>query len=65
LNYGEYSGIAILVRSIIFRLEKFKEKVDKLYFVDESIKAPALDKYSVTVKQLESIIKDQKLAHWK
>lgn len=33
LNHGEYSGVAILIRSIIFRLEKFKEKIDKLYFI--------------------------------
>lgn len=24
LSHGEYSGVAILIRSIIFRLEKFK-----------------------------------------
>lgn len=57
--------MAILIRSIIFRLEKFKEKVDKLYFIDELIKAPALEKYNTTVKQMESMIKDQKLAQWK
>jgi len=34
LHHGKYSGSAILIRSIIFRLEKFKEKVDKLYFID-------------------------------
>lgn len=39
--------------------------MDKLYFVDDSIKAPALDKYTITIKQLESMIKDQKLAQWK
>lgn len=24
LNHGEFSGVAVLIRSIIFRLEKFK-----------------------------------------
>ena len=42
LHHGKYSGFAILVRSIIFRLEKFKDKVDKLYFIDEQIKVPAI-----------------------
>lgn len=65
LNHGDFSGVAILIRSIIFRLEKFREKIDKLYFVEESIKVPALEKYMTTVKQLESMIKDQKLAQWK
>lgn len=54
-----------MIRSIIFRLEKFKDKIDKLYFIDDQIKVTALDKYNTTVKQLESIIKDQKLAVWK
>lgn len=65
LHHGKFSGFAILVRSIIFRLEKFKDKIDKLYFIDDQIKVPAIEKYTITVKQLESIIKDQKLAQWK
>ena len=65
LHHGKYSGGAILIRSVIFRLEKFKDKIDKLYFIDDHIKATALDKYTTTVKQLESIIKDQKLSVWK
>lgn len=65
LHHGKFSGHAILIRSIIFRLEKFKEKVDKLYFIDESIKVPAFEKYMITTKQLESMIKEQKLAQWK
>lgn len=54
-----------MIRSVIFRLEKFKDKIDKLYFIDDNIKATALEKYTITVKQLESLIKDQKLAVWK
>lgn len=65
LHHGKFSGHAILIRSIIFRLEKFKEKVDKLYFIDDSIKVPAFEKYMITTKQLESMIKEQKLAQWK
>lgn len=65
LHHGKYSGGAILIRSIIFRLEKFKEKIDKLYFIDDQIKIPALEKYQTTIKQMESLIKDQKLAGWK
>ena len=65
LHHGKYSGSAILIRSIIFRLEKFKDKVDKLYFIDEQIKTPAFEKYNITTKQLESMIKEQKLAQWK
>lgn len=65
LHHGKYSGGAILIRSVIFRLEKFKDKIDKLYFIDDGIKAAASEKYTVTVKQLESLIKDQKLAVWK
>ena len=65
LHHGKHSGAAILIRSILFRLEKFKEKIDKLYFIDEHIKAPALEKYSITTKQMESMIKDQKLSQWK
>lgn len=65
LHHGKYSGFAILVRSIIFRLEKFREKIEKLYFIDDSIKQPAFEKYNTTVKQLESIIKEQKLVQWK
>jgi len=64
-HHGKLSGISIFIRSIIFRLEKFKEKIDKLYFIDDEIKAPAYDKYSITVKQLESRIKEEKLALWK
>lgn len=41
LHHGKYSGFAILVRSIIYRLEKFKEKIEKLYFIDDQIKQPA------------------------
>ena len=65
LHHGKYSGGAILIRSVIFRLEKFKDKIDKLYFIDDSIKSNAFEKYMVTVKQLESLIKDQKLSVWK
>jgi hypothetical protein len=65
IHHGKHSGIAILIRSIIFRLEKFKEKVDKLYFVDDSIKSTAFEKYSMTIKQMESMIKDQRLSQWK
>ena len=36
-----------------------------MYFVDEQIKAPAFEKYTMTIKQMESMIKDQKLAQWK
>lgn len=39
--------------------------MDKLYFVDENIKGPAFEKYTITTKQMESMIKDQKLAQWK
>jgi hypothetical protein len=39
--------------------------VDKLYFIDDQIKVSAIDKYMVTIKQMESLIKDQKLASWK
>ena len=52
LHHGKYSGGAILIRSVIFRLEKFKDKINKLYFIDDHIKATALDKYTTTVKQL-------------
>jgi hypothetical protein len=65
LHHGKYSGGAILIRSVIYRLEKFKDKVERLYFIDDQIKATAFEKYTVTVKQLESLIKDQKLAVWK
>ncbi len=57
LHHGKYSGFSILVRSIIFRLEKFKEKVEKLYFIDDQIKQPALEKYVATVRQMELVIK--------
>lgn len=52
LHHGKYSGFAILIRSIIYRLEKFKEKIEKLYFIDDSIKQQALEKYIITVKQM-------------
>lgn len=65
LHHGKFSGGAILIRSIIFRLEKFKDKIDKLYFIDDNIKSPAVEKYLITIKQMESLIKDQKLAAWK
>ena len=65
LHHGKFSGSAILIRSIIFRLEKFKDKVEKLYFIDDQIKTPAFEKYTITTKQLESMIKEQKLAQWK
>jgi len=65
LQHGRYSGHAILVRSLLFRIEKLKESVDKLYFVEDSVKAPALEKYQTTYKNLESVIKEQKLNSWK
>ena len=33
--------------------------------MDEQIKIPAYEKYAITTKQMESMIKDQKLAQWK
>jgi hypothetical protein len=42
LHHGKYSGHAILVRSLLFRIEKLKESIDRLYFVDDSVKASAL-----------------------
>lgn len=65
LHHGKYSGHAILVRSLLFRIEKLKESIDRLYFVDDAVKAPALEKYQTTYKNLEAVIKEQKLNSWK
>jgi len=45
LNQGKYSGIAVWIRCLIHRIEQMKEQVDRLTFVEESVKKPALDKY--------------------
>lgn len=45
MNHGKHSGAAIWVRSLIHRMEKMKEYIDRLNFVDDSIKKFALDKY--------------------
>jgi dynein heavy chain len=45
LNSGKFSGQAVWVRSLIHRIEQMKEQIDRLTFVEDSIKKPALDKY--------------------
>lgn len=64
-HHGKYSGQAIFVRSLIFRIEKLKQAVDRLHFVDESLKQTPFQKYNIVYKNLESVIKEQKLNSWK
>lgn len=45
LNQGVYSGLAIWARSLVARIEKLKAHIDRLWFVDEKVKRPAIEKY--------------------
>jgi len=45
LSHGKFSGQSIWVRGLMFRMEVLKTSVEKLKFVDDNIKKPALEKY--------------------
>jgi hypothetical protein len=52
LGHGKYSGQCIWVRGLIHRIEKMREWIDKIVFMDESIKKLPLEKYEQVYQSL-------------
>mmetsp|Transcript_23925 Transcript_23925/g.20935 ORF Transcript_23925/g.20935 Transcript_23925/m.20935 type:complete len:561 (+) Transcript_23925:252-1934(+) len=66
LTHGKHSGMALWVRSLIHRLDKLKDAIDKLYFVDYSIKKPYLDKFDSVHHTLKHYyLQKQKFPEWR
>lgn len=65
IGHGKYSGQAIWVRGLIHRIEKMKEWVDKVVFVDEAKKRLPLEKYDQVYTSMRQFIVLQKLKDWK
>lgn len=65
LNQGKYSGQAVWVRCLIHRIEQMKEQVDRLTFVEESVKKPALDKYDLYFSTFRQFIIQYRLKEWR
>ena len=56
IGHGKYSGQCIWVRSLVHRIEKMKEWIDKMVFVDDSIKRQPLEKYEQVYQSFRQFI---------
>ncbi len=65
LQHGKYSGSALWVRSLIGRIIKMKDWINKLYFVDEELKRPAEEKYKTIYDSFKQFIVHHKFNEWK
>ena len=45
LNHGKYSGRAVWVKNLLFRIEKMKKQYDSLTFIDDSYKQVVFEEY--------------------
>ncbi len=65
INQGKYSGQAVFVRSLIHRIDQMKEQIDRLSFVEDNVKKPALDKYDLYFTTFRQFIIQYRLKEWK
>lgn len=66
LHHGKISGSAIWVRALQGRIQKMKDWIDKLYFIDDDMKKPAYEKFENTNSSFRICILDTKCnAEWK
>jgi len=64
-HHGRLSGQALWVRMLIHRIVKLKEQMDKLYFVDESVKYASFEKFELIYQNFKQFIVSVKLKEWR
>ena len=65
INQGKLSGMGLWARSLIHRIERMKNSIDRLVFIDDSIKRGAYEKYENFMQSFRNYIIQDRLMQWK
>ena len=59
LNHGYFSGKAVWVKSLLFRIEKMKRQYDSLSFIDENLKSVVVEEYQRVEGNLKNFMMEK------